>query len=1672
MRIRGFLWFAAAMCALACGAAPVAYTYSILAPQKVVAKPGALNDGNLKTMAYWKGPQGVVVCELPAATEIAEVAVTVKKTTNWYLMSEVEVAVDCDGSGEYDRPRSVPVNISRYNGKPPVIDASCTNMTYRIPLGAKAVKVKVVVKTRAWGAISEIVLDDGKAKRNHEIHETHEKGSEGKEDKAKRNDDGVKSDVAADRAALPGNLTKVENGQFEMLVSPLGGRVLSLRSKFLDAELTNVKADAGTFSEFDWSRRGNKWFYLKKPFVLKPFSGDGFCGLEARGNAQGGGTDFLVIDKKYTLYDDSTAFRVDYEFGNLPDAMSAQIYGLLIHTTLGINGRLCSYYYPSDEGIVEIERDKRPQERWIHHPSRGWMAAVDDLGRGVAVTMPFKEVKSFYSWLASDVVPTLEWRMIPISIDNGKSYSVPTEIIAFKGLDKVSGAGGGLVGEIAGGTVKVFNSRRGKVTAKADGKTVELTFAKPGEVRTFKANATTVILEKDGKEVCRLEAPPKEGAWTLAPTEASRVSDMKSFDLTCYTNLPHQVCVAFAKPLAAKKMRVIALTGVGDNVELGFFADRFDCELLTTSIALHYYRNRPKQRTISNPIYDNGDYFGSLSTADVEENLIKTLKKDADAILVGGLPWEIFPKAAKKLILEKVKAGCGLVWIGQDRDEPEIFRTGCSPKMVRLAPTAVGEAFADVPFGLLGAEPSYAFKANGATVHAKAGDASWLTENALGKGRVIHLPYAAIFGVLNNTTGITPNLKDYYPDHVAPAEYYYSLIAKCLLRAANRELPAAFGKVEVSQGRALCKVTATGRMPVVPVRMQWGVRNRFGAVLAKGEKNVSLKKGENSLTVPLEGLAPYVGPLAFEAVLHGGDGRVVAWGAWAFENRPAASLASFAADRDAAKGEAYRDGDTVKLKASVTGDLAGKSVRFEFCDSFGRLLDEKVMPAAVGVEVAFSINNTLPARMYEATARLMEGGREIDRLRAEIRARPDPAKWPHDDFTFGIWTGERLREYLWPEFAKLFREMNLSANIANQWRMAIDFPMRHGFEPTLLSGAGLGRSTEPAEYSKTGDKMTLVRKTCLSNPEFFARQKKDLSAVAKRIANLGIRYVWFGDEQSLTGYGGTPIDFCFSPHCLAEFRKFLKERYGTLDALNAAWETDFKDWDAVVPFTRQEVWAKDGERHVAGWADHLEFMDGRLANSLDYARKIFQAEDPNVGTSISGTQPPTAYGGMDWWKQVNVLGGALSYGVGGQVDIHRSFNPKGDFMPWNWGYSSQGNRAAIGVWLTLFNGCRGIMGFHDLSIFNPDWTWSSGYRDAKPGMDRVAAGVGKHFLNNLLNKPPIAILYSQASIRASFFENRMKDHNALREKYIALLRHLGYDFDFISYEQLADGTFEKRAYKALILADACAMGDGEIAAVKRFAAKGGAVLAEGVPARREANCRPRKVSPLAGCVTMLAETPEIGYLKALEYPGDEKNAAAIAAEQDRLEKALATIVDAPRLSIRDAVDGSRVRLVSVWPRIGRHGEPVWCVVSNEKKGSRLVDFVFPKEGHLYDLVSGQKIGQGDRFRLPLSKGRAYAFELLDTEPKMAVSANGADVRIRYGERGTGNGEPGTVDTVVRVKVFDPSGAEVWYYSRKVVVKDGKVTMTIPFAKSDAKGAWRIEATDVLTGESRVAEITR
>ena len=63
----------------------------------------------------------------------------------------------------------------------------------------------------------------------------------------------------------------------------------------------------------------------------------------------------------------------------------------------------------------------------------------------------------------------------------------------------------------------------------------------------------------------------------------------------------------------------------------------------------------------------------------------------------------------------------------------------------------------------------------------------------------------------------------------------------------------------------------------------------------------------------------------------------------------------------------------------------------------------------------------------------------------------------------------------------------------------------------------------------------------------------------------------------------------------------------------------------------------------------------------------------------------------------------------------------------------------------------------------------------------------------------------------------------------------------------------------------------------------------------------------------------------------------------------------------------------------------------------------------------------------------------------------------------------SVDTVVHVRVLDPDGAEVPWYSKNLAVRGGVAAMEVPFALSDRKGTWRVEVRDVLTGETKTAE---
>jgi len=83
---------------------------------------------------------------------------------------------------------------------------------------------------------------------------------------------------------------------------------------------------------------------------------------------------------------------------------------------------------------------------------------------------------------------------------------------------------------------------------------------------------------------------------------------------------------------------------------------------------------------------------------------------------------------------------------------------------------------------------------------------------------------------------------------------------------------------------------------------------------------------------------------------------------------------------------------------------------------------------------------------------------------------------------------------------------------------------------------------------------------CLTSPVYREKVQIINTKLAQRYGRHPALLLWHLSNE----YGGE----CYCPLCLAAFRKWLRKRYGTLDALNAAWWARFwshtiTDWDQI-----------------------------------------------------------------------------------------------------------------------------------------------------------------------------------------------------------------------------------------------------------------------------------------------------------------------------------------------------------------------------------------------------------------------------------------------------------------------------------------------------------------------------
>jgi beta-galactosidase len=193
-------------------------------------------------------------------------------------------------------------------------------------------------------------------------------------------------------------------------------------------------------------------------------------------------------------------------------------------------------------------------------------------------------------------------------------------------------------------------------------------------------------------------------------------------------------------------------------------------------------------------------------------------------------------------------------------------------------------------------------------------------------------------------------------------------------------------------------------------------------------------------------------------------------------------------------------------------------------------------------------------------------------------------------------------------------------------------------------------------------------------------------------------------------------EFCFCPHTLRRFRGWLQAKYGSIEALNAAWYRRFRDWDQVEPSRMSTILS------YTDYIDWKSFIVDKLGQDLRERydavkqlapRTIVTSHAAGVGLFAS---PHHWEGQSDDWTMAK------------QVDFYgTSFYPKHSAfvdrdVPWraalldfarSFGYDEGRN----GFWVGELQGGFGTISVNVSPTVTPEdlriWTWTALSRGAK-----------------------------------------------------------------------------------------------------------------------------------------------------------------------------------------------------------------------------------------------------------------------------------------------------------------------------------------------------------------------
>ena len=1038
----------------------------------------------------------------------------------------------------------------------------------------------------------------------------------------------------------------------------------------------------------------------------------------------------------------------------------------------------------------------------------------------------------------------------------------------------------------------------GKTTLTLDlGKPV--TRAIPAPRLKAGAYVITGVLTRGGKRVGSVERPfSVDGvtmAYTMAPegprkgkTGTGAETALKTRVLSTEIKTPH---VKWARPYVGGEPRVLFVmdeNGTRDVIEL--------------------WQRMELDFTYDKLLSIRGDrgylYAGDTAVRDraaAIKLLDKNLDKPHDLIVVSGMEWKYhFTPEIRRKLLDKVSKGTGLVLIsvfGADKalaGVPGVLEgTRRSQGSYKWRSRADDPLTSALPWDLF--PTTYGFippkrgqKASGRTLaEMGAGRRSYplLAVSSLGEGRVAilnynvfthaagYMGYGGLLPMISYRGAYLGPNKQRYNDYrgANPAqpcrywEYQYALLARVVLWAARRDPPVQVAGVTVSPtdvqwgaldaGKATIRLKRLGKVSGGTLDVTW--RDRWSQPVDRRSVKVDLSKATQTVTLPAPRHARN-GLHFIEVIARDAWGKSAGWGVGTFRVVAPVRMTGL----HFAKGPLPFGKSSMGTVALDGAGRGGERLALSVTDQWGRELTRQELTVPTGAkEVPFTLAVLPPATTgitLSAALRTRDGA-TLDTARVR-KAVLNPPFRDRTRLRFTSWHAIWLwrSHYLFPVAARQVQDLGLDIALNGTVEEATGRVWDNNWYGVRLSPLGMlgwtrngkyrfpahGYAEQAKAYGKTHDTKCLVRSPCLHDPAFIRASREE----AKRAIEMckrygGVRDVCMGDEMSLTHYTRN-FDYCFGPHTIDAFRKWLPTVYPSVQALNTSWGTSFKEWPEVMPLTLYE--ARKRGNNFAPWADHRTFMEVSLARFFSRIREGLAKGVPGLRAGLSGTQAPVACNGMDWWRMSKAFDFYHSYNTGNSRDMRRSFAPETGvaMSPYALGYNQAGRRVESRAWDCLFTQTEGISAWTTRLFFRGDLTFSPSGRDTRDTLRELKSGFWRLIRHSKMESDGIALHYSHPSVHASLALGRDRAFAKARNAWVKLLLDAGLSFDFLAYAQIDAGALNSGKYKVLILPESFALSDTEVREIEKFVRNGGVLLADNSVGLMNDHCTPHARPPL------------------------------------------------------------------------------------------------------------------------------------------------------------------------------------------------------------------------------------